>query len=90
MLFPICTFSFCSDYEPELLAFERWWRTILEARAAAGDEMLYVEPEFGPAPYMDTLPYTHREVADIWEVNLWMAERLRRTFADLTVTAVAK
>ncbi len=43
---------------------------------------MYAEPEFGPAPYMHTLPHTDTPVADLWTVNEFMAERLRTLFAS--------
>ncbi len=44
--------------------------------------MVYVEPEFGPAPYMHTMPHTNVPVADLWTVNEYMATRLKALFAS--------
>ena len=58
-----------------------WWRRIVDARRAEGRAFLTITPEFGPAPYMPTIPYENRPVADAWEVNCWMREHLSRALA---------
>jgi hypothetical protein len=52
-------------------------------QAARGDAVSWCEPEFGPAPYVPTLPYTQVPVADIWQLNSNMAKLLRRKFAEV-------
>jgi hypothetical protein len=37
-------------------------------------------PESGPDGYLHTLPFTQAPVADLWEINRWMAETERRHF----------
>ena len=60
----------------------RWWSQIFAAQVQRGADAVYAEPEFGPAPYMHTLPHTDTPVADLWTVNEFMAERLRTLFAS--------
>ena len=50
------------------------------ARQAAGDPVMSFTPEFGPPPYMPLLPFSREPVADIWTLNLWMAETFRAAF----------
>ncbi len=57
-----------------------WWRRIVAARRAEGRPWLTITPEFGPVPYMPTIPHENRPVADAWEVNCWMREHLLRAF----------
>ncbi|MEI8376095.1 MAG: TIM barrel protein [Planctomycetota bacterium] len=56
------------------------WRQILASRRAKGLGELIVTPEFGPVPYMPTLPFTAQPVADAWRVNVefrnWLREHL--------------
>jgi len=66
------------DYERE--AFERWWGEIVALRERRGDICVTMTPEFGPPGYMPTLPFTRQPVADLREVNRWMADRLREKF----------
>jgi hypothetical protein len=47
-----------------------------------GADSVYAEPEFGPAPYMHTMPHTGMPVADLWTVNDYMAARLKTLFAS--------
>ncbi len=53
------------------------WRQVLAARRAEGLDELIVTPEFGPAPYMPTLPFTAQPVADAWRVNVEFRDWLR-------------
>ena len=39
-------------------------------------------PEFGPDGYLHCLPFTAAPVADLRQINTWMAERQRRRFAE--------
>ncbi len=54
-----------------------FWRRIIEARTDDGTGCLTITPEFGPPPYMPTHPATGLPLADPWEVNCWMAKRIR-------------
>jgi hypothetical protein len=65
------------EYEPELLAHEAWWRRIARAAAERGQESLTVTPEFGPDGYLQQAPFSKRPVADLAELNRWMARRQR-------------
>jgi sugar phosphate isomerase/epimerase len=60
------------EWKPALEAHLRWWQAIVDTRKAAGATSLTICPEFGPAPYMVTLPGTGRPIADLWEVNRFM------------------
>lgn len=60
-----------------------WWRRILAARQADGTSFLTITPEFGPAPYMPTIPHSNQPVADAWEINCWM----RRHLAEVLVSS---
>jgi sugar phosphate isomerase/epimerase len=60
------------EWRPALEAHLRWWQRIVDRRKASGDSSLTICPEFGPAPYMVTLPGTGRPIADLWEVNRFM------------------
>ena len=71
------------EYEPELLAHEAWWRRIALAGVARGQERLTVTPEFGPDGYLQQAPYSQRPVADLAELNRWMAERQRANLGQL-------
>jgi hypothetical protein len=54
-----------------------WWKRIVAARAARGETVQTVTPEFGPVPYMPVIPFENRPVADAWTVNVEMMRWLR-------------
>jgi sugar phosphate isomerase/epimerase len=53
------------------------WQRIVDVHKRAGNETLYITPEFGPPTYMHTLPYTNAPVADVWELNVYMKDLLQ-------------
>jgi sugar phosphate isomerase/epimerase len=73
--------------DPRGEAFSPWlelhlelWRRIVAARKKESRPFLTITPEFGPAPYMPLQPLTNEPVADAWEVNVWMRDRLALEF----------
>jgi len=52
------------EHAAALGAYEAWWGEIFRAAAARG-RRIRVEAEFGPAPYMPSLPFTRAPVADL-------------------------
>lgn len=65
------------EFAEHLQRYEQWWDAIKAAREADGTAVLHLTPEFGPFPYMPELPYTRQPIADLWDVNEWMAGRFR-------------
>lgn len=68
------------EYASEVQAHLRWWRTIWKSQAQRGMTEVWAEPEFGPVPYMQTLPFTGQPVSDLWTVNQRVAEMLVENF----------
>ncbi len=58
----------------------RWWDKIVAKKRKAG-EVLTMTPEFGPANYMWTLPYTYQPVANQWEINKKMLEVWKKRYS---------
>ncbi|WP_127493762.1 sugar phosphate isomerase/epimerase family protein [Paenibacillus glycanilyticus] len=69
------------EYAYETSRFLTWWGQIAEAMAAAGNASMSLTPEFGPPGYMPQLPFTKQAVAELNEVNQWIAEQVRSQFA---------
>ncbi|MFD2333359.1 sugar phosphate isomerase/epimerase family protein [Cohnella sp. GCM10020058] len=69
------------EYRTELEIHLGWWERILNAKRQSGAEEATFTAEFGPPGYMHTLPFTNRPVADLWEVNQWMTDRVRERFS---------
>jgi sugar phosphate isomerase/epimerase len=57
--------------------FMAWWLRIIDHKRLCGDELLTITTEFGPPPYMPTLPSTGKPVADQFEINCFMKEKIR-------------
>lgn len=51
-----------------------------EAQQQNGMTTTTMTPEFGPDGYLHTFPFTKAPLADLWEINRWMAETERRHF----------
>lgn len=64
-------------WQPAMAAHLAWWQRIVQQRQAAGAQVLGICPEFGPVPYMVTLPQTGQPIADLWEVNCYMRDWLK-------------
>jgi sugar phosphate isomerase/epimerase len=64
-----------------LEAHERWWAQIWRSQLARGMSVSTMTPEFGPDGYLQCLPFTSIPVADLSQINHWMAERERQVFA---------
>ncbi|MGD1863456.1 MAG: sugar phosphate isomerase/epimerase family protein [Phormidesmis sp.] len=69
------------ESQETLLAHEHWWDLIWQKQQKKGMAKTSMQPEFLYDGYMQTLPYTGKPVADVWEITCWMAERQRRRFA---------
>jgi len=58
----------------------KWWDSIVELHREQQYEQLTITPEFGPSPYMFSLPETGKPIIDQWEVNVYMMELLRKRY----------
>jgi hypothetical protein len=68
------------EYAPAVRAHLRWWKAVWEGQRRRGFETITMTPEFGPDGYLQCEPFTGRPVADLWELNVWTADRLRHEF----------
>jgi sugar phosphate isomerase/epimerase len=62
---------------------ERWWDAIWLSLAEAGCQEVTMTPEHGPPNYQVCDPKTGTPLADIWDVNHWIALRRQERFAFL-------
>jgi len=63
------------EWERHLIAHEAWWDRIWSSQRQRGMEVSCLVPEFGPPPYLPTLPFTQCPVADLADVCNWVAHR---------------
>jgi sugar phosphate isomerase/epimerase len=68
------------EFQKHLAAHERWWRMIWREQRRRGLKTSTLTPEFGPPPYLHTLPFTQQPVADLEAICDWQAERQRASF----------
>jgi sugar phosphate isomerase/epimerase len=72
-------------YQSALEAHERWWSQIWRSQSARGMAISTMTPEFGPDGYLHCLPFTSVPVADLSQINHWVAERQQRRFAETMI-----
>lgn len=64
--------------------FMGWWHQIMSHRQINQHPFTTITTEFGPPPYLPTLPYSGNPVANQWEINTWLKKQLRTTLRDET------
>lgn len=74
------------EYQPELLSHQRFWQSIWQLHLNKGQAVTTMTPEFGPDGYCHLLPLTQAPVADIWQINQWMAQTERHHFQQFKLT----
>jgi len=68
------------EYAPALRAHQSWWEMIWAAQAEQGRESVTMTPEFGPDGYLHEAPFSREPVAELRQLNHWMADEERRHF----------
>lgn len=77
---------FAPEWNQHMNAFVSWWKKIIAAQSVNGKRSITITPEFGPVPYMPTLPYSQRPLADQWQINAQMKNMLKRKFSGKQFT----
>ena len=67
------------EYGVELAWHEGQWQAIWAVREAAGDEVFTFTPEYGPPPYLHTMPHSNKPVTDLWNICIWAMQRAQAT-----------
>ena len=62
--------------------FLSWWDRIVAARNHDGIPMLTFTTEFGPPPYLPTIPFTNQPVADQFAINCFMKDLLKERYGE--------
>lgn len=70
------------EYEYALRAHQDWWQIIWQSQKQRQFEIATMTPEFGPDGYLHEAPFSRTPVADLWDLNQWMATEERRHFAS--------
>lgn len=73
-----------AEWQPALQHFLGWWDRMVDARRAAGAKVLTITAEFGPPPYLPTIPFSGKPVADQFTINCYMKDLLRERYTRAT------
>lgn len=65
--------------------FLGWWDRIIEMQVLSGREVFTITTEFGPPPYMPTIPFSNEAVADLFAINCYMKDLLRARYAKYRI-----
>ena len=63
--------------------FLGWWDRIVTLNLQLGHAELTFTTEFGPPPYMPTVPFVNVPVADQFEINCYIKDLLKKRYAFL-------
>ncbi len=77
------------EWQKEVQTHLGWWERIAGLQRQRGASFLAICPEFGPAPYMPTLPYTRQPVANLWEITVYMKDLVQKACGDRGLTPAA-
>lgn len=70
---------FAPEWQNHFTLFEKWWQQIIDHKIESGSKSFSITPEFGPVPYMPSLPFTQQPLSNQWEINYKMMQRLKAT-----------
>lgn len=68
------------EYAQALASHQRCWEEIWSVQRDRGDAVSTMTPEFGPDGYLHTVPFSNRPVANLSQINNWMAKTERQHF----------
>ena len=72
------------EYEYALRAHQNWWQLIWQSQLKRQFRTTTMTPEFGPDGYLHEAPFSREPVADLWQLNQWMAEEEKQHFERFT------
>lgn len=70
---------FAPEWKSTFDTFVGWWKKVIKAGNVTED-FFTICPEFGPAPYMPTMPFTQKPLGDQWKINVRMKDYLQHEF----------
>jgi len=69
------------EYDYALRAHQRWWEIIWQSQLNRHFKTTTLTPEFGPDGYLQQAPFSQQPVADLWEINRWLAGEESRHYS---------
>ena len=70
------------EYEYALRAHQNWWQIIWRSQIQRQYKSTTMTAEFGPDGYLQAAPFSQKPVAELWDLNQWMATEECRHFAQ--------
>ena len=67
------------EWQTALETHLSWWDRVVEIKRK-NNQVLTITTEFGPFPYMPSIPFTGKPVANQWEINVHMMEMLKKRY----------
>ena len=74
------------EYARELAFHQQHWQAVWQSQQARGYQVTTMTPEFGADGYLHHLPFTNVPVADLWSLNVSIAQTEREHFQRFTHT----
>ena len=71
------------EYDYALRAHQHWWQIIWQSQLKRNFNITTMTPEFGPDGYLHQMPFSKAPVADLWELNCWMAQEEKQHFKQI-------
>lgn len=71
------------EWDDALQTHLGWWDRVVQMHRKQGT-LLKITTEFGPYPYMPTVPYTQMPIANQWEINVYMLDLLKSRYLTHT------
>lgn len=75
---PQVNHPFAPENSGALKAHVGWWQQIIDYQKKIGTKVFPVLVEFGPIPYLQSLPFTGQPVIDLWTINIEMMHYLKQ------------
>ncbi len=75
---PQVNHPFAPENTGALKAHVDWWQQIIDYQKKMGTKVFPVLVEFGPIPYLQSLPFTSQPVIDLWKINIEMMHSLKQ------------
>lgn len=68
------------EWQYALEKFLGWWDEIIGVNRSLGIRLMPLTTEFGPQPYMPSVPFSNKPVANQFEINCYMKDLLRERY----------
>jgi len=68
------------EWQHHISVFINWWKKIILYKQTKGYCKMTITPEFGPAPYMPSLPITQEPLSNQWQNNIFIMNKLKEAF----------